>query len=207
MKQSVLYSVVVAVVLYVAAQIFADITSLRILSIAGLSIDGGTLVYPLTFTLRDVVHKLAGAAVARLTILLAAAINVAMALLFWLVATLPADLAVGEQTAFGAVLSPVFRIVIASIVAEVIANLLDTEAYRLWVNRFSGRYQWGRVLVSNAVSVPVDSLIFVLVAFVGVLPAAVVWSIFASNMIVKYLVSVLSIPAIYTVKDVSLQQG
>lgn len=200
-----MYSIVIASVLYVVAQIFADITSLRILAIAGLSIDGGTLIYPFTFTLRDVVHKLAGAAMARLVIFMAAGINVLMALLFWLVAALPADLSVGTQAEFGAVLAPVLRIVIASIIAEVVANLLDTEAYRLWVNRFADRHQWGRVLASNAVSVPVDSAIFVLIAFAGVLPGAVVWSIFVSNMLVKGAVSILSIPAIYTVKDTRIQ--
>jgi hypothetical protein len=187
-------------VMYIAAQIFADITSLRILLIAGLSIDGGTLVYPFTFTLRDLVHKSAGIGTARMLIFTAAGINLFMALLFWVVAELPADPGVGAQTAFADVLAPVWRIVIASIIAEVVAELIDTEVYRRWVVRFGHERQWGRVLASNAVSVPLDSAIFVIIAFAGVLPGSTVWSIFAANVLVKGLVTLISMPWIYAVR-------
>ncbi|MEO1443259.1 MAG: queuosine precursor transporter, partial [Chloroflexota bacterium] len=176
-----LRTIVIVSVCYVAAQIFADIASLRILFIAGFSVDGGTLIYPFTFTLRDMVHKVAGVAIARTLIFLAAAINLVMAGLFWIVAALPADTTVGAQTEFGAVLAPVFRIVLASITAEVISELIDTEIYRAWVERMGQRYQWGRVLASNAVSVPIDSAIFVAIAFAGVVPAGVAFSIFVAN--------------------------
>lgn len=201
MNDRTLRTIVIVSVLYVSAQIFADITSLRILFIAGFSIDGGTLIYPFTFTLRDMVHKVAGASIARTVIFLAAGVNLVMAGLFWLVSVLPADTFVGEQTEFGLVLAPVFRIVLASIVAEVVSELIDTEIYSLWVKRFKDRYQWGRVLTSNAISVPVDSAIFVTIAFIGDLPANVVFSIFLANVIIKGLVTVISIPGIYAVKD------
>ncbi|GAB5494145.1 MAG: queuosine precursor transporter [Phototrophicaceae bacterium] len=206
MTDRTLRTIVVVSVLYVSAQIFADIASLRILFIAGFSIDGGTLIYPFTFTLRDMVHKVAGASIARTLIFLAAGINLLMAGLFWLVSVLPADMFVGEQAEFGFVLAPVFRIVLASIVAEVISELIDTEIYSLWVKRFKDRLQWGRVLTSNAISVPIDSAIFVLIAFWGDLPAEVVFSIFLANIIVKGFVTVLSIPGIYAVKDRHLEE-
>lgn len=200
MTQRTLNTIVILVGAYLAAQIFADITSLRVVLIAGFSIDAGTLVYPFTFTLRDLVHKVAGVHVARTLIFLAAGLNIAMAALFWLVAQLPADPAVGAQLEFATVLAPVWRIVFASILAEVVSELLDTEAYRLWGRRFGNRYQWGRVLVSNAVSVPVDSAVFVVGAFAGVLPADVVLSIFAANVLLKSAVTLVSLPGIYAVK-------
>ena len=58
---------------YVAAQMLADISSLKITEVAGFSMDAGTLVYPFTFTLRDLVHKVAGKQVARALIIGAAA--------------------------------------------------------------------------------------------------------------------------------------
>lgn len=198
--RSLLVLVVVAV-LYVAAQMLADVTALRILSIAGLSVSGGTLIYPITFTLRDLVHKVSTAGIARILIFASAAINLFMAALFWLVAELPPDLAVGAQAEFGLVLAPVFRITIASIVAEVISELIDTEMYEVWVRRFAQRWQWGRVLASNAVSVPVDTALFTLLAFWGVLPTEVMLSLFLSNILVKFAVTFVSIPGIYLVKE------
>jgi uncharacterized integral membrane protein (TIGR00697 family) len=186
---------------YVAFQMIADIASLRIVTLGGFSIDGGTFIYPFTFTLRDMVHKTAGIKAARVLIIAAAVLNLVMALVFWLVSILPPDMAVGPQEEFGMVLSPVWRIVFASITAEIVAELIDTEGYRLWVERVTHRYQWARVLVSNAISIPIDSLIFVWIAFGGVLPAVVVWSLFLSNVIIKGATTLISIPGIYLVKE------
>lgn len=189
------------VVCYVAAQMLADISSLKIISIAGLSMDAGTLIYPITFTLRDLVHKVGGIKVARILILVVAGINLFMAGFFWLVAYLPADLSVGPQEEFAAVLSPVWRIVVASILAEVLAELIDTEVYQLWVNKFKNKLQWGRVLVSNGVSVPLDSLVFVVVAFAGTMSSVILFNIFLSNVLVKGITTLLSIPLIYLVNN------
>lgn len=186
---------------YIAAQILSDIASLRIVLLFGFSIDAGTLVYPFTFTLRDLVHKTAGIRVARKVIVAAGVINLVMAGLFWLVARLPPDLQVGPQLEFGRVLSPVWRIVIASIIAEVASELVDGEVYQLWVNRMGLRHQWLRVLVSNSVSVPLDSALFCSLAFIGRMPFAVVVSIFWANVILKGVVTLVSLPMIYLVRE------
>lgn len=192
---------VVVIAAYIAAQMISDIASLRIVLLAGWSMDAGTLIYPLTFTLRDLVHKTAGISAARTMIVLAAAINVVMAAFFWLVGQLPPDPAVGEQAAFALLLAPVWRIVAASIVAEVASELLDTSVYQRWVGRMGPRRQWARVLVSNGVSVPVDSLLFAFLAFGGVYDTTVVWAIVGTNVAVKLLVTIVGVPLIYLVPE------
>ena len=194
-------AVVIVSAAYVAAQMMADIASLRIVTLFGLSVDAGTLVYPFTFTLRDMVHKVAGIKAARVLIITAAVINLLMAGVFWIASILPPDMAVGSQLEFGQVLSPVWRIVFASIVAEVLAELIDTEGYKLWVERVTKRYRWMRVLVSNAISIPIDSMIFAWLAFGGVLPGTVVWSIVLANILLKGAVTLISLPGIYLVRS------
>ncbi|MBN1261255.1 MAG: queuosine precursor transporter [Anaerolineae bacterium] len=194
---------ILVIAAYIAAQILSDIGSLKIATVAGFSIDGGTFIYPITFTLRDMVHKLLGRRAARTVIVAAGAINLLMAAYFVLLTVLPPDPTWPLQAAFASVLNPlpVWRIVTASIVAEIVSELLDTEMYHLWVTRITRKYQWARVLVSNGISVPVDSLIFCWGAFGGALPAAVVWSIFWANVLVKGLTTLLSLPGIYLVKE------
>jgi uncharacterized integral membrane protein (TIGR00697 family) len=192
---------ILLVAAYVSLQIFSDIGSLRIVSVLGMSIDAGTFIYPLTFTLRDMVHKVMGKQATRVVILVAAGFNLFMAGYFYLVSILPPDPAVGPQQEFGLVLAPLWRLVLASIIAEVVSELTDTEVYSLWKERVTRRYQWSRVLVSNAVSIPLDSLLFSWIAFGGVFEAAVVWSIFFSNTVIKFATTLLSLPAIYLVKD------
>jgi hypothetical protein len=182
---------------YVAAQMLSDVLSLKIALVAGFSVDVGTIVYPFTFTLRDLVHKTLGRAAARTLIVAAAAINLIMAGLFALAAWLPPDPTWPLQVEFVAVLMPVWRIVVASIVAEVVSEWTDTEIYHWWVTRVTRRVQWMRVMVSNSVSVPLDSLIFCWGAFGGQLPAATVWSIFWANVLIKGAVTLVSLPGIY----------
>ena len=196
---------------YVAAQMLSDIGSLKIASVAGWAVDAGTFVYPVTFTIRDMIHKRLGKKAPRTTILLAAAVNIVMAAYFWLISLLPADASwaswegasVTMNEAFSRVLAPAWTIVVASILAEVVSELIDTEVYHLWITKVTTRFQWLRVLVSNAAAIPVDSLIFAWLAFgLGFgLPAREVWQIFWFNVIVKGLVTLVSLPAIYLVKD------
>lgn len=169
-----MHATILLVASYISLQIFSDIGSLRIVSLAGMSIDAGTFIYPLTFTLRDMVHKIMGKQGTRIMILTAAGFNLFMAGYFWLVSILPPDLEVGPQPEFGLVLAPLWRLVFASIIAEVISELTDTEVYSLWKERVTRRHQWSRVLVSNAVSIPLDSLLFSWIAFGGLFEAAVV---------------------------------
>jgi queuosine precursor transporter len=192
---------VLVVAAYTAAQMLSDVLSLKIALVAGFSIDAGTFVYPFTFTLRDLVHKLLGRSAARAVIVAAAAINLVMAGLFAFAAWLPPDPTWTLQSEFAAVLTPVWRIVVASIAAELVSEFTDTEVYHLWVTRVTRHYQWARVLVSNAVSVPLDSLIFCWGAFGGLLPAATVWSIFWANVLVKGAVTLVSLPGIYLVPE------
>ena len=54
---------------------------------------------------------------------------------------------------------------------------------------------------SNSISVPVDNIIFSIGAFGGVLPWESVWEIFIVNLLVKYAVTLVSLPLIYIVPD------
>jgi uncharacterized integral membrane protein (TIGR00697 family) len=201
---------VAAVGAYVGAQLVADITSVKIGVAFDRAVDMGTWIYPVTFTLRDVVHKILGRRAARTLVVTAAAVNLAMAAYLQWVARQPSDPSYPLGDEFAAVLGPLWRIVVASIVAEVVSGLLDTEVYHWFVRRVTTRFQWARVALSNAVSVPVDNLIFAVGAFGSLpllrdhdltLPWASVWDIFVVNLTVKAAVSALSLPLIYLAPD------
>jgi len=201
---------IILIAAYIAAQMLADIASLKIGVVAGFAVDMGTFIYPITFTLRDVVHKVLGKKNTQTLILSAGAINLLMAGYLMWVASVPGDADWGLTAEFSAILGPLWRIVFASILAEVISELVDTEIYHWFVTRITKKYQWARVLLSNSVSVPIDNLIFAVGAFGALpglenhfltLPWAVVWQIFTFNLIVKYLVTLFSLPLIYIVPD------
>lgn len=197
-RQSVL---LVAVASYVGVSLMANVMSARIVLLGPWAIDAGTLTYPLAFTLRDVVHKAGGRSAARVTILATAVLNVVMVAGFWVAARLPADLSVGAQTKFGEVLVPVARIVVASVVAQVVAELLDTEVYHRVLERLGSRNQWARVVISNAVSIPTDSVVFSVIAFAGGVPASTLVQIIGTNVLLKGLTTAVTWPLIYAVRE------
>jgi uncharacterized integral membrane protein (TIGR00697 family) len=189
---------------YVAASLIANIMSIRAVSIFGWAVDAGTLTYPLTFTVRDMIHKVGGITAARTAIVVTALLNVAMVVCLKIAAILPADMTVGPQKEFGRVLGTTWRIVAASVLAQLVAELADTEVYQRFVDRFGHRVQFGRVLASNAISIPIDSVLFCVVAFGGVFPASVVWEIIVSNIVIKALASFITAPTIYLVPDLDV---
>lgn len=201
---------VAAVGAYVGAQVIADVTSLKIGSFTGRAVDMGTFIYPITFTLRDVVHKALGRRAARTLVVTAALVNLFMAAYLQWAAKAPSDASYTLGAEFSAVLAPLWRISLASIFAEVVSELTDTEVYHWFVRRVTARHQWARVAVSNAVSVPLDNVLFAVLAFGAVpgledhdltLPWDVVWEIFVVNLTVKALVSACSLPLIYLSPD------
>ena len=204
----------VALAAYAGAQVLAQVTSLKIGVVFDRSVDMGTFIYPITFTLRDVVHKTLGRSAARTLIVTCAGINLFMAAYLQWTASVRSDPAWGLGREYADLLGPIWRIVIASIVAMVVSELVDTEVYHWFVTRITTRMQWLRVLVSNAVSVPVDNLIFAVGAFgalpllgADALPWATVWSIFWVNLVVKGLVSAASMPFIYVTRDTALDRA
>jgi uncharacterized integral membrane protein (TIGR00697 family) len=196
-----LISTIIVCAVYVSAQLLSNIASLQIVLFAGLSFDAGTFIYPITFTLRDLAHKVLGLKGVRVLIITAVVINLFMSLFFWFVSTLKPDAIAGSSEIWDKVLSPVWRITIASVLSQLISEMADTEVYRLWVDKITKRYEWMRVLISNSVSVPLDSFTFAFMAFYGSMPIESVWGIFWANVIIKMLVTLVSLPFIYFVKE------
>lgn len=201
---------IVAVAAYAGAQVIADVSSLKIGLVAGRAVDMGTFIYPITFTLRDVVHKVLGRSAARTLIITCGGVNLFMGAYFAWSAGVASDPAWGLGAEYSAILGPIWRIVIASIVAEVVSELVDTEIYHWFVTKVTTRHQWARVLTSNAVSVPLDSILFSVLAFGALpllgdhpltLPWSSVWEIVLVNITVKGLVTLASMPLIYVAPD------
>jgi hypothetical protein len=201
---------VVAVGVYVGAQLIANVTSVKIGSTFGRAVDMGTFVYPITFTVRDVVHKTLGKRLARTVVLTAAGVNLFLAAYLQWVAGVRPDASFALDAEFEAVLGPLWRIVVASIVAQVVSELIDGEVYHWFVTRVTTGHQWARVAVSNAVSVPIDNAVFAVAAFGALpfladdaltLPWAAVWDVFLVNLVVKGAVSAVSLPLIYLSRD------
>lgn len=85
----------IAMGFFVGATVISQVTSLKIGVVLGRAVDMGTFIYPITFTLRDIVHKTAGRSAARTMIATAALVNVFLALYLAFTVGVESDAACG----------------------------------------------------------------------------------------------------------------
>jgi queuosine precursor transporter len=190
--------VTLAIGLYIACELIANVTSVKPLELGrfGVIVPAGVFIYALTFTLLDVIHERLGKQGARQVIGTAFVANLLLAGYAQLTVSWPAPAFFDGQAAVARVLGSAPRIVGASLVAYLVASLVDAEIFAWWRTRVGG-YRWARVLVSNGVSTAVDSVVFVTLAFAGVLP---VLPLVVGQYVVKMVVTVLSLPLIYGIR-------
>lgn len=207
--KKVMMAVIALVGTYVFAQLLADIGATKIVTVGKWVFPGGTFAFALTFTLRDMLHKRLGAAWARGTILLAGLLNIALVLYLQFVGSLqyPPFFELGE--AWNAIFFFVPTIVVASIIAELVSEMIDTEIYEAVRTKFTGPWQFVRVLISNVVALPIDSALFVSLAFwllpliIGgePLPLEAIMPLAIGQTVAKAAVTLVSLPLTYLVKD------
>ncbi len=196
-----LHILILVSVAYVAAQMVADISNLRDLTLFGFAVSGFSIAYPLTFTLRDMAHKLAGPHVARTLIIAAAVIYLVVQAFFAIIAGMPPQMSEAERISLGELLTPEWRFLLAAVLASVISQLVDTEIYTRWLQRFGQEKQWGRVLVSNAISIPLDRILFLVLALAGTVSTDGLLEAFIGTTIVRLVFGIITIPGIYLVEE------
>jgi len=204
-----IFTIVLLLGAYLICQAIADIGATKFVAIGSVAIPGGTFIFALTFTLRDIIHKRLGKDWAVSAIIVAGIMNLLQSAYLYFVSRLQAPVFFELSDAWAAIFSIVPAITLGSILAEVLSELVDTYVYHFVKEKLQEKFQWLRVLISNAISLPLDSLVFAMFAFVILpplfgsdsMPVAVAISLTGGQIIYKAIVTLVSIPLIYTVKE------
>jgi uncharacterized integral membrane protein (TIGR00697 family) len=192
--------------LYVACELISNVTAGKPVAIGGIVVPAAVFLYTLTFTLIDLINERLGKNGARQVVATAFAANLLLAGYVQFAIWLPAAPFYRDAGAFAGVLGSTPRIVFASLVAYLVSSLVDTEIFAWWRAHVGGP-KWVRVLTSNTVSTLVDSVLFIGLAFAGVLP---VGPLIRGQYLVKMGVTVVSLPLIYATRgpdEVAEQQA
>lgn len=184
---------------FVAVLIISNIASSKITQIGPFSLDGGTILFPLTYIFGDILTEVYGFKKARKVIWLGVFANILMALTFTVVGLLPSASDWPNQNAYMAIFGLTPRIVLASITAYFMGGYSNSVILSKMKIITKGRWLWTRTIGSTVVGELVDSLIFVLIAFLGVLPSELIIPLIISNYLFKTGVEVLFTPITYKV--------
>ena len=182
----------------------ADLAATKFVDVLGVAAPGGVFLFSVLFVVRDALHKIAGADYVRRTIWIAAALNVGMAAYFAVIARMTPAPWFELDEPWRAIFTLAPAIVVGSIIAAVLSQLVNTWAYdRLWRR---GAPLWWRTIGSNLVSLPVDSVLFVMLAFVALPPLfgaepipfdSIVGRIVSGQIIIKLATVLLLTPVVY----------
>ena len=204
MKLSKTQAVIILCGVYLFLSLASNIASTKLIYVGGLVTDAG-FIYYIIFTWRDLIHKQLGKKAALTTIYVAAVLNILAALYFQLVVNLPAEASwasAGGQTAWNFIFNLQFRLVVGSIIAFLISELVDTWIYELWTKKYGkSKPEWMRVVASNSVSIVTDTIIFVLIVFTGIVAQNIMWQLAITNVLLKALATVVSAWMIYLVPE------
>ena len=184
---------------FVTVLILSNITSTKILSLGWFSFDGGTIIFPLAYIFGDILTEVYGYARARRVIWIGFAMNLLMVVVFWFVTWLPAAGDWGQQEAFSSILGVIPRIVLASLTAYLLGEFLNRYVLAKLKVKMMGKMLWLRTIGSTVIAQLVDTTIFLLIAFAGVLPWNLLLVIWVSNYIFKILVEILLLPLTYRI--------
>ena len=169
MNKRTLYTILVA--LSVTVLIVSNIASTKLFDFFGTGLvwDGGAILFPLAYVLNGAITEVYGFKTARKIILVAFAMNLVAVLALFVVQILPPGPGWENQAAYEAVIGFMPRIVAGSLTAYVIGSVLSAFVFAKIKVVTAGRRLWLRVLGSGLVGDLLDSVIFVTVAFLGVI--------------------------------------
>ena len=190
---------VLLVAMFCAALLIANIGAVKLIAVGPVITDGGALLFPLTYILGDVLTEIFGFNAARRAIFTAMALQITAAVVFWFVTLLPAAPGWGMQDAYASVVGFVPRIVLASVVAFVVGETLNSYVL-VWIKeRTKERLLWARLIGSTIVGELADTLVFCTIAFYGVITGAEFANYVITGYIYKTLVEVVMLPVTYRV--------
>ena len=182
---------------FVAVLLISNVASTKILILGPFTFDGGTILFPLSYIFGDVLTEVYGYSRSRRVIWAGFAAAALMAAVFALVGALPPDETWGLQEAYQAILGQTPRIVAGSLVAYFAGSFSNAWVMARMKVLTEGRWLWTRTVASTIVGQALDTVVFVLLAFYGVLDNALLGPIILSNYVFKVGMEALMTPVTY----------
>lgn len=186
-------------VFFVSVLLISNVASTKIVDFGWFTFDGGTLLFPLSYIFGDILTEVYGYKNSRRVIWLGFFSALMMSIIFIVIGKLPAAPGWNNQAAYDAILGLTPRLVIASLIAYASGEFSNSYVLAKMKIFTHGRWLWTRTIGSTIVGELIDSVLFVTIAFFGILPNSLLLTVIISNYIFKTGVEVLFTPATYKV--------
>lgn len=160
----------------------------------------GVVPWPVVFVSTDLVNEYFGPkAVRRLTLLTIGLIAYSFAVIYACIAVPVADISPVDQDSFVRVLGQSMWIIVGSVIAFAVSQLVDVFVFTKLRAKTAGRLLWARAVGSTVVAQLVDTFLVNAIAFglPGMITAAEVVELSITNYAYKFLIAVATLPLVY----------
>ena len=175
-------------IVFVTAMLISNvITAKQVLLPGGITMTGAVFIFPITYILSDVFSEVYGYKWSRITCYFAFSMNLFMVIVFSLVIMTPAPSYWTNQEAFATVLGSTPRVMGASLLAYVIGDFVNDRVFRKMKEKHSNELKgFGvRAIVSSFFGELCDSLVFLPIAFIGLMPLETLATMTVCQVLIK----------------------
>lgn len=190
---------IIITVIFTTCLITSNITAVKLVSIYGLVMPAAIIVFPVSYIFGDVLTEVYGYQRARTVIWLGFLCNLFSVIIIWLGQTMPAASFWDGQAAYERILGYVPRLLIASFIAYLVGEFANSYVLAKMKCATKGRWLWARTIGSTLVGQGLDSLVFIVLAFAGTIPASGIASAIITQWLIKSGYEVLLTPVTYRV--------
>jgi len=172
-KEKISFLQLILTVLFVSSLLISNvITSKQVLLPFDIVMTGAVFIFPITYILSDLFSEIYGYKYSRRTCYLAFAMNLFMVVVFQLVIETTPPAFWNNQQAFETVLGNTPRVLFASLTAFVIGDLINDKVFKKLKDKHPKDHKGFafRAILSSFCGELVDSLIFLPIAFIGLMP-------------------------------------
>ncbi len=196
------------VALFVTSLIISNIIAVKLVVIGPWVLPAAVILFPIAYIVGDVLTEVYGYARARRVIWMGFFANLLAVVVIWVGGRLPPapfwTLGVyatpqEAQHAYDALLGFTPRLLLASFIAYLVGEFLNAYILARLKLKTRGRFLWMRTIGSTLVGQGADSLVFLSIAFWGILPPAALGQAILSQWTFKVLYETLATPVTYWV--------
>lgn len=188
---------IVCTALFVTCLLTANTIAAKLVTLGGLTLTAGIVIFPISYVLGDVLTEVWGYAAARRVIWLGFACNALMVAAIWLGGELPSAPFWKGQAAYQEILGHAPRILVASFAAYLVGEFANAFVLAKLKIATEGRWLWVRTIGSTVVGQGFDSVVFVTLAFAGTVPAAALGGVVGAQWAVKVAYEAAATPLTY----------
>jgi hypothetical protein len=188
---------VAVVALFVTCLVVSNVIAVKLAMVQGLVLPAGIIIFPVSYLLADVLTEVYGYRAARRVLWLGFFCNLLAVAAIWIGGLLPAAPFWGGQAAYDEILGATPRILLASFAAYLVGEFANTMIMSKLKVAMAGRHLWARAIASTLVGQGLDSIVFIAIAFSGMMPLPILLGAIVTQWLIKSAYEALATPLTY----------